>query len=99
MSRWFHKHKFVPFRADVRQLGVLLNSGKTVPTRKVTEVYEICSCGERRMRDLDGEWTLEMLGWTVSAVHFENNPDKMLILSNKPVAADNIGRLVYVREV
>lgn len=57
--KW-HCHKFVPFKSLIYEIGRATSSGNIVQGY-ITEVYEACACGERRMRKIDGQWTLDML--------------------------------------
>ncbi len=94
----FHRHKFVPFRTQLMQLAVInYATDKITPTRTVTNISETCRCGEKRLREMDGEWTLESLGWHLQEVMFDQYSDKpRFVLSQEPVKGE-LGRLVWVK--
>jgi hypothetical protein len=47
---------------------------------------------------MDGEWSMESLGWHLQEVMFEQNSKPRFILSQEPVKGE-LGRLVWVKKV
>ena len=55
-----HRHAFTPFKArPMDRVGLVKIAPGRLGHWSVTDVYERCACGKSRVREVEGQWSLE----------------------------------------